>query len=168
MQSPSAVILEPPKLKSVTVSIASPSICYEVMGPDAMIVVFWMLSFITACASSSPAFLMMYSAYKLNKQGGNKQPWRTPVPIWKQSFVSCPVLTVASWQASSLRHHNEHFGFYFEWGRKLLRRVLQRALIKRDFFFLIRKRYWINFKMKDFIKRICTKGLSIFCICLRV
>ena len=37
LQSPSAVILEPPKLKSVTVSIASPSICYEVMGPDAMI-----------------------------------------------------------------------------------------------------------------------------------
>ena len=40
LQSPSAVILEPPKIKSVTVSIVSPSICYEVMGPDAMIVVF--------------------------------------------------------------------------------------------------------------------------------
>ena len=35
----------PPKIKSVTVSIVSPSICYEVMGPDAMILVFWMLSF---------------------------------------------------------------------------------------------------------------------------
>ena len=42
LQSPSAVILEPPKMKSVTVS---PSICYEVMGPDAMIFVLWMLSF---------------------------------------------------------------------------------------------------------------------------
>ena len=45
MQSPSAVILEPSKIKSVTVSIVSPSICYEVMRPDAMILVFWMLSF---------------------------------------------------------------------------------------------------------------------------
>ena len=39
-QSPSAVILEPPKIKSATVSIVSPSICHEVMGPDAMIFVF--------------------------------------------------------------------------------------------------------------------------------
>ena len=42
LQSPSVVILEPPKLKSDTVS---PSICHEVMGPDDMIFVFWMLSF---------------------------------------------------------------------------------------------------------------------------
>ena len=40
LQSPSAVILEPPKIKSVTVSIVSPSICHEVMGLDAMIFVF--------------------------------------------------------------------------------------------------------------------------------
>ena len=136
LQSPSAVILEPKKIKSATVSIVSPSICYEVMGPDAMIFVFWMLSFkptfplssftfikrlfsssslsairvvssaylrlliflpeilIPAYASSSPAFLMM-----LNKQGDNIQPWRTPFPIWNQSGVPCPVLTVASWPA---------------------------------------------------------------------
>ena len=37
LQSPSAVILEPKKIKSVTVSIVSPSICHEVMGSDAMI-----------------------------------------------------------------------------------------------------------------------------------
>ena len=36
LQSPSAVILEPPKIKSVTVSTVSPSICHNVMGPDAM------------------------------------------------------------------------------------------------------------------------------------
>jgi len=113
---------------------------HEVMGPDAMIFVFWMLSFkptfslssftfirrlfsssslsairvvssaylrllifllailIPACASS-PAFLMMYSAYKLNKQGDNIQPWRTPFPIWNQCVVPCPVLTFASWPA---------------------------------------------------------------------
>ena len=39
-QSPSAVILEPPKIKSATVSTVPPSICHEVMGPDAMILVF--------------------------------------------------------------------------------------------------------------------------------
>ena len=41
----------------------------------------------------------MYSAYKLNKQGDNIQPWRTPFPIWNQSVVPCLVLTVASWPA---------------------------------------------------------------------
>ena len=40
LQSPSSVILEPPKIKSLTVSIVSPSICHEVMGQDAMILVF--------------------------------------------------------------------------------------------------------------------------------
>ena len=45
LQSPSAVILEPQKIKSDIVSTVSPSISHEVMGPDAMIFVFWMLSF---------------------------------------------------------------------------------------------------------------------------
>ena len=45
LQSPSAVIFEPRKIKSATVSTVSPSICHEVMGPDALIIVFWMLSF---------------------------------------------------------------------------------------------------------------------------
>ena len=40
LQSPFAVTLEHPKIKSVTVSTVSPSICHEVMGPDAMIFVF--------------------------------------------------------------------------------------------------------------------------------
>ena len=114
LQSPPAVILEPLKIKSLTVSTVSPSISHEVMGPDAMTLVFWMLSFKPAFSlytftfikrlfsSSSlsairvvssaylrlliflqqswfqpvlppayPAFLMMYSAYKLNKQGDN-------------------------------------------------------------------------------------------------
>ena len=133
-----------PKIKSDTVSTVSPSISHEVIGLDAMILVFWMLSYkptfslssftfikrlfsssslsairvvssaylrllilllailIPACASSSPAFLMMYSACKLNKQGDNRQPWHTPFPIWNQSVVPCPVLTVASWAAYRL------------------------------------------------------------------
>ena len=40
LQAPSAVILEPPKIKCVTVSIVSPSICHEVMGSDALVLVF--------------------------------------------------------------------------------------------------------------------------------
>ena len=52
-------------------------------------------------ASSSPAFLKMYSAYKLNKEGDNIQSWHTPFPIWHQS-VLCPVLTVPSWSAYRL------------------------------------------------------------------
>ena len=107
LQSPSTVILEPKKIKSqYTVSTVSPSICHEVMGLDAMILVFWMLSFkptsslssftfikrlfsspspsairvvssaylqlliflltilIQACATSSPAFHLIYSAHK--------------------------------------------------------------------------------------------------------
>ena len=119
LQSPSPVTLEPQKIKSDTVSTVSPSISHEVIGPDAMIFVFWVLSFkpifslssftfikrlfsssslpairvvssaylrlliflpailIPACASFSPMFLKMYSAYKQNKQGDNIQPWRS-------------------------------------------------------------------------------------------
>ena len=152
LKSPSAVILEPPKIKSVTVS---PSICHEVMGPDAMILVFWMLSFkptfslsfftlikrlfssslvsaitvvlpvnmrlliflpailIPSFASSSLAIHMVYSAYKLNKQGDNIQPWHTPFLIWNQS-VPCPVLTVASWPAHRfLRRKVRWSGIHF-------------------------------------------------------
>ena len=52
----SAVILKPPKIKFVTASIVSPSICHEVMQPDAMILVFWMLSFKPAFSLSSFTF----------------------------------------------------------------------------------------------------------------
>ena len=113
LESPCAVILEPKKIKSVTVSTVSPSVCLEVMRPDVMSLAFWMLIFkptfslfsftfikrlfsssslpairVVSCAylrlliflptiltpvwaSSSLAFLMMYSAYKLNKQDDN-------------------------------------------------------------------------------------------------
>ena len=63
------------------------------------LLIFLPANLIPAYASSSPAFLMMYSAYKLNKQDDNRQPWHTPSPIWNQSVVPCPVLTVASWPA---------------------------------------------------------------------
>ena len=77
LQSPSAVILETPKIKSVTLSAVSPSICHEVMGLDVMILVFWMLSFKPTfslfssfisikrlfSSSSLPSIRMMSSAY---------------------------------------------------------------------------------------------------------
>ena len=141
LQSPSTVILEPQKIKSVTVSIVSPSICHEVMEPGAMIFIFWVLSFkpafslssftfikklfsssllsairvvssvylglliflmailIPAWASSSPAFHMMYSAYKLNKQGDNIQPWCTP-------FQFGPVHSLDHWKSKRIPEKN--------------------------------------------------------------
>ena len=140
LQSISAVILEPKKIKSFTVF---PCFCHEVMGPATMVLVFFflMLSFKPAFLCSSftfikkllcflllewyylhiwgywyfsqqswfqlvihPALRMMYSIYKLNKQGDNIQAWCTPFPIWNQSDIPCPILIVASWTAySSLR-----------------------------------------------------------------
>ena len=58
LQSPSAVILEPPLKKSDTVSTVSPSISHEVMGPDATILVFWMLNF-------KPTFSLSSLFYKV-------------------------------------------------------------------------------------------------------
>ena len=146
LQSPSAVILEPPQNKVWHCFHFFPSICHEVMGPDAMILFFWMLSFkptfslssftfskrlfnssslsairvvssaylrlliflpailIPACVSYSPALLMMNTAYKLNKQSDNIQPWCTPFPIWNQSVFPYPVLTFASWLGSDHEH----------------------------------------------------------------
>ena len=135
------------------VSHCFPIYLHEVMGPDAMILVFWMLSFkttfslssftfikrlfsfslsairvgssaylrlliflraflIPACASSSPAFLMMYSSCKLNKQGDNIQSWHAPFPIWKQSigmFLGNEKSQV-SWLSSHcwMLHHKRH------------------------------------------------------------
>ena len=63
------------------------------------LLIFFLAVLIPACASSSQAFHIMYSAHKLNKKGDNIQPWRTPFPIWTQSIVPCQVLTVASWPA---------------------------------------------------------------------
>ena len=61
------------------------------------LLIFLLAISIPACDSSSPVFHMMYSAYKLNKQGDNIQPWHTPFPVLIQSIVPCKFLTVASW-----------------------------------------------------------------------
>ena len=61
------------------------------------LLIFLLAVLIPAYASSSPTFCMTYSACKLNNQGDNMQFWHTLFPIWNQSVVPCPVLTVASW-----------------------------------------------------------------------
>ena len=63
------------------------------------LLIFLLAILIPACASSSLTFHMMYSAYNLNKQGDNIQPWCTPFLIWNQSVVPYTILTVASWPA---------------------------------------------------------------------
>ena len=72
LQSPSAMILEPKKMKSATISIASPYISHEMMRPDAMILVFWMLSFNTMNSMKNvsllnfcPSSRMMETTYNL-------------------------------------------------------------------------------------------------------
>ena len=67
LQSPSAVILELPNIKSATVST---SICHEVMGPDAVILVFWMLSFKPTFSLSSFTFIKrLFSSSSLSAIG---------------------------------------------------------------------------------------------------
>ena len=63
------------------------------------LLIFLLAILIPVCASQSPVFLVIYSAYKLNKHGDNIQPWHTPFPVWKQSVIPYQVLTVASWPA---------------------------------------------------------------------
>ena len=74
-----------------------------VSSADLRLLIFLLGILIPTCASSSPAFHMMYSAYRLNKQGDNIQPWRTPFPIWNQSVSYLPV-TAASWLAYRYRY----------------------------------------------------------------
>ena len=72
LQSPSAVILEPQKIKSDTVSTVSPSISHEVMGPDAMIFVFWMLSVKPTFSLSSFTFIKrLFGFSNWGGEGGN-------------------------------------------------------------------------------------------------
>ena len=71
LQSPSAVIWETKKIKSVTVSTVPPSIYHEVMGLDAMIFVVWMLSFKPAFSLSSFTFIMrLFSSFSLSAING--------------------------------------------------------------------------------------------------
>ena len=69
----------------------------EVSSAYLRLLIFLLVILIPAWDSSNLAFCLMDSAYKLNKQGDNIQPCRTPFPIWNQSDIPCKVLTVVSW-----------------------------------------------------------------------
>ena len=80
------------------------------------LLIFLLAISIQACASAIPAFCMMYSAYQLNRQGDNVQPWHTSFPIWNQSVFPWPVLTVASWPAYRfLRRQVKWSGIPISW-----------------------------------------------------
>ncbi|KAB0355721.1 hypothetical protein FD755_021662, partial [Muntiacus reevesi] len=89
-QVSSTLLKDPEREKPLTSSSGSDPIY------PSMLLIFFLSILIPVCASSSLMFLIIYSAYKLNKQGDNIQPSRTPFPILNQAVVPCPVLTVAS------------------------------------------------------------------------
>ena len=82
LQSPFAVILEPKKIKSLTVSIVSPSICHEVMGLDATILVFWMLSFKPALNIMTAKFSQIGSIHTVHSF-----LWSSSTPSYEYSTV---------------------------------------------------------------------------------
>ena len=82
LQSPSAVILEPKKIKSVTVSIVSPSICHEVMEPDAMILGFWILSLKPTFSLSAFTFIK-----RLFRSSSLSSFWDSNLVILLSSFL---------------------------------------------------------------------------------
>ena len=92
-----------------SLALSSLSAIRMVSSAYMMLLIFLPAILIPVCASSSLASRMMYSAYKLSKQGDSIQPWRTHFPIWSQSVV--PALTVASWPAYRfLRRQVRWFG----------------------------------------------------------
>ena len=78
---------------------ASASAIKVVLSVHLRLLIFLPEILMLACTLWSLTFHMMHSTYKLNKQGGNIQPWSTPFPILNQSIVPCLVLIVASWSA---------------------------------------------------------------------
>ena len=100
LQLPSAVILEPTKIKSVTISIASPSICHEVMGVDVMIFVFWMLSFKPAFSLSSFTFIKrLFSSSSLSA-----------IRVVSSTYLRLLIFLLQSWFQLVL-----HLDWHFAW-----------------------------------------------------
>ena len=98
-ESPSAVILEPTKIKSVTVSIFSPSISHEMMGPDAMTLVFWMLSFKPAFSLSSFTFIKRFFSYFL------VSAIRVVSPTYLRLLIFSLEVLISACDSSSLAFH---------------------------------------------------------------
>ena len=98
LQSPSTVILEPKIIKSVTVSIVSPSICHEVMGQDATVLVFWMLSFKpTFSLSSFPFIKRLFSSLLSAIRVGSS--------AYLRLLIFLPAILIPACASSSLAFH---------------------------------------------------------------
>ena len=107
LQSPSAVILEPKKIKSLTVSIVSPSICHEVMGPDAMILVFWMLGFEpTFSPSSYPFIKRLFGSSSLSAI-------RVVSFAYLRLLMFLPAILIPAYASSSLAFHMIYSAYKF-------------------------------------------------------
>ena len=84
-------------LSFFTFSPSSVSAIRLVSSTYLKLLIFLQAILIAACDSSSMEFYMIYSVYKLNKQGDNMQPWHMPFPIWNPLVDPYPIQTVASW-----------------------------------------------------------------------
>ena len=99
LQSPSAVILEPRKIKFLTVSIVSPSICYEVIGLDAMILAFWILNFKPTFSLSSFTFIKRLFSSSL-----------PAIRVVSSAYLRLLIFLLASWFQLVL-----HPAWHFTW-----------------------------------------------------
>ena len=105
LQSPSAVILEPKKVKSAIVFIVSSSICYEVMGPDAMILVFWMLSFKPTFSLSSFTFIKrLYSSSSLSAI-------RVVSSAYLRLLIFLPAILIPAYASSFVLRNTQYFSW---------------------------------------------------------
>ena len=100
LQLPSAVILEPKKIKSLTVSVVSPFICHEVVGPDAMIFVVWMLSVKPAFSVSS--FIKRVLSFTL------LSAVKVVSSAYLRLLISLPEILIPGCASSSLAFHMIH------------------------------------------------------------
>ena len=99
LQSPSTVILEPKKIKSITASTFCHSIWHEVMGPDTMILAFWMLSF-------KPAFsLSSFTLIKRLFSSPSLPAFRVASSTYLRLLIFLPAILVPACDSSSLMSH---------------------------------------------------------------
>ena len=105
LQLPPSVILEPKKVKSVTVSIFPPSVCHEVMGLDAMIFVFWKLSSKPVFSLSSFNFIKKLFSFSL----------LSAIRVVSSAYLKLLILLLAvlipAWVSSSLAFHMMYFAY---------------------------------------------------------
>ena len=100
LQSPSAVTLEPKKIKSDTVSTVSPSISHEVMEPDAMIFVFWMLSFKPTFSPSFTFIKRLFSCSSLSA-----------IRVVSSAYLRLLMLLLAIFDFQLVLHPAQHFSW---------------------------------------------------------